>query len=205
MSSLYSLGLKIYELLPDYRDCCPLCGGADCAVRLGLYYRRVVDGVGHVYEAFGVPRYLCNRRGPNRSQDVTFSVLPSLLVPRRRFSLKLLTTIVLLIGEGARTLVEVLDKLAVMDQGGHDALMVERLMLTRSRAVFSAVYARLWSFPIDGFRLEAGLKTVSSQAVEVARRLEASEPRGSPSSRVLEFHHRYFPHLLFDICLGARA
>ena len=174
-------------------------------MRLGLYYRRVVDAVGHVYEAFGVPRFLCNRRGPKRSRQVTFSVLPSLLVPRRRFSLKLLTTIVLLVGEGARTLFEGLDKLAVMDQGGHDALMVESLMLTRSRALFSAVYARLWSFPIDGFRLEAGLKTVSSQAVEVARQLEASEPRGSPSSRVLEYHHRYFPHLLFDIRLGAGA
>ena len=199
------MGLKIYELLPDYRDRCPLCGGADCAVRHGLYPRRVVDENGRVHRAFRVPRFLCNRRGPNRSVHVTFSVLPSLLVPRRRFSLALLTWMVLLVGESTRTLGQVLDRLAAMDQGGDDALMVERLVLTRCLKLFSAVYARLLSFPVDGLAVEAGLKTVASQAVEVARQLEAVEPRGSPSSRVLEFHRRYFPQLLFDIRLRART
>ena len=199
------MGLKIYELLPDYRDRCPLCGGAGCAVRQGLYPRRVVDEGGRVYKAFRVPRFLCNRRGPNRSVHVTFSVLPSLLVPRRRFSLALLIQIVELVGKSTRTLGQVLDTLAALDQGGHDAVMVERVVLTRSLALFAAVYARLVSFPVVGLVVEPGLKTVSSQASEVARQLVAREPRGSPSSRVLEFHHRYFPHLLFDIGLWACA
>ena len=199
------MGLKIYDLLPDYRDRCPVCKGADCAVRHGLYFRRVVDREGHVYEAFGVPRFLCRRRGPRRSRPVTFSVLPAVLVPRRRFSLALLRRIVLLVGEGTRRLGRVLDELAAADQGGCDALMFEEGVLRRSLRVFAAVYARLHSFPLKGLTLEAGLKTVRSQAVEVARRLEEFEPRGSPSRGVLDFHRLHFPQLLFDVRLSAQG
>lgn len=199
------MGLKIYDLLPDYRERCPLCEGVDCAVRHGLYFRRVVDRQGRVYEAFGVPRFLCRRRGPRRSRHVTFSVLPAALLPRRRFSLALLRRIVLLVAEGSRKLSQVLDELAGADQGGRDALVVEELALSRSLLVFSAVYARLQSFPVEGLTLEAGLQSVRSQAVEVARHLGPLEPRGSPSRGVLDFHHRYFPQLLFDVRLSARA
>ena len=38
MSILSGMGLGVYELIPDYRDRCPLCSGADCAVRHGLYF-----------------------------------------------------------------------------------------------------------------------------------------------------------------------
>jgi len=127
------------------------------------------------------------------------------LVPRRRFSLPLLRRIVLLVGEGSHKLGQVLDELAASDQGGRDALMVEGWVLFRSLLLFSRVYARLQSFPFEGLPLEAGLKTVRSQAVEVARRLGVAEPRGSPSSEVLGFHRRYFPHLLFDVHLSART
>jgi hypothetical protein len=134
---------------------------------------------------------------------VTFSVLPAVLVPRRRFSLGLLIRIVLLIGAGTGRLTQVLDELAAGDRGGHDALMLEELGLSRSLRLFSAVYARLQSFPLEGVRIEAGLQSVRAQAVEVAQRLGPVEPRGSPSRAVLSFHHRYFPHLLFDVRLSA--
>jgi hypothetical protein len=110
---------------------------------------------------------------------------------------------VLLVGEGSRRLGRVLDELAVADQGGQDALVFEVLVLSRSVLLFSAVYARLHSFPLEGLRLEAGLQSVRAQAVAVARSLGAVEPRGSPSSGVVEFHRRYFPHLLFDVRLSA--
>ena len=52
LSRLATLGLKVYEWVPDFRRRCPLCAGAGCAVRQGLYFRRVVDGEGAVYERY---------------------------------------------------------------------------------------------------------------------------------------------------------
>ncbi len=110
---------------------------------------------------------------------------------------------VLLVGEGSRRLGQVLDQLAAADQGGHDALVFEAVVLSRTVLLFSRVYARLQSFPLEGLGVESGLKTIRAQATAVARSLEAVEPRGSPSRGVVEFHHRYFPHLLFDVRLSA--
>ena len=179
-----------------------MCQGADCAVHHGLYFRQVVDLIGRVYEAFGVPRFLCRKRGPLKSRHVTFSVLPSELVARRRFSLALMTWIVQLVGEARRTLGQVLDKLAAADQGGHDALMVEELAVHRILLLFSGVYARLQSFPLDDLSVREGLQTIRSQAFEVAKVVSPAEPRGSPSSLVLDFHRHYSPSLLFDIRLS---
>lgn len=202
LSSLNSLGLKLYDLLPDFRDCCPVCQGAVCAVRHGLYFRRVVDLEGRLYEAFGVPRFLCRHRGPVKSRHVTFSVLPSELVARRRFSLALMKWIVQLVGEARRTLSQVLDQLAAEDLGGHDALVIDELAVQRILLLFSGVYARLQSFPLDNLSVTEGLQTIRSQAFEVAKVVSPAEPRGSPTSLVLDFHRHYFPYLLFDIRLS---
>ena len=63
-------------MIPDYRSRCPLCGGKECAVRHGLYFRKVVGRDGELWERFPVPRFLCRRRGPGKPTAVTFSVLP---------------------------------------------------------------------------------------------------------------------------------
>lgn len=133
---------------------------------------------------------------------MTFSVLPSELVPRRRFSLALMKWIVQLAGEAGRTLTEVLDELAAADRGGHDALVVEEPAVYRILLLFSGVYARLQSFPLDDLSVRAGLKTIRSQAFEVAKVVLPAEPRGSPARLVLDFHRHYFPFLLFDIRLN---
>ncbi len=179
-----------------------MCQGADCAVHHGLYFRRVVDLFGQVFEAFGVPRFLCRRRGPVKSRHVTFSVLPSELVARRRFSLALMTWIVQLVGEAGRTLSQVLDTLAAADQAGHDALVVDELAVRRILLLFSGVYVRLQSFPLDDLSVREGLQTIRSQAFEIAKVVSPAEPRGSPSCLVLDFHRHYFPSLLFDIRLS---
>ena len=127
LSSLNSLDLKVYDLLPGFQKRCPVCQGAGCAARHGLYFRRVVDLEGRVYEAFGVPRFLCRRRGPVKSRHVTFSVLPSELVARRRFSLALMMWIVQLVGEASRTLSQVLEKLAAAERASHSRPSVQAL------------------------------------------------------------------------------
>ena len=59
LAELGSLGLGIYLRIPDFKKACPLCGGAGCAVRHGLYYRLVVDLEGLVIERFPIPRFRC--------------------------------------------------------------------------------------------------------------------------------------------------
>jgi len=194
------LGLGLYELLPDYRDRCPLCRGADCAVRHGLYFRSLVDLDSCLYERFPVARFRCRRRGPQQPQDVTFSVLPAQVVARRRFSLPLMSWIVDLLGTGQSTFRQALDTLAALSQQENDALLVQELSLYRTLLLFCAVYARLLSFPLERLELQVGLTGVRSQALQVTQVL-AGEPRGSPSRLVLDFHQHYFPHLLFDLRL----
>lgn len=61
-SALAGRRLDVYLLIPDYRDCCPLCSGAGCAVRHGLYFREAVSVDGSV-DRLPIPRFRCRRRG----------------------------------------------------------------------------------------------------------------------------------------------
>jgi hypothetical protein len=130
LAELGPLGLNIYLKIPDFKRACPLCGGADCAVRHGLYYRLVVDLEGLVIERFPIPRFRCRRPG----KAVTFSVLPSALVPRRRFSLPLMRLILDLIRQRL-SISKVLDHLAESDLGPREALLVEATTIYRVLAV----------------------------------------------------------------------
>ena len=138
MSSLSSLGLGLYELLPDYRDRCPLCRGSNCAVRNGLYFRCLVDVEGQTYQRFPVARFRCRRRGPDQARDVTFSVLPAGVVARRRFSLGLMSRMVEVVVGGKRTLRRALDEVAAAGSRGEEALLLEELTLYRVLLLFSA-------------------------------------------------------------------
>ena len=201
MSSLSSLGLGLYELLPDYRDRCPLCRGADCAVRHGLYFRRLVDVEGRIYPRFPVARFRCRRRGPDRAQHVTFSILPAQVAPRRRFSVGLMSWMVGLRVNSKRTLRQALDEVAAAGSRGPEALLLEELTLYRMLLLFAAVYGRLLSFPVAGVELPSAVREVRGQAREVAALL-TTRARGSPPEPVMGFHRRYFPHLLFELRLA---
>jgi len=75
--------------IPDFSDKCPICGGAECATFLGYYVRIAICPI----TGFSVPdlpvlRYLCHDKGDARVCDhITFSLLPSELVPFRQLSL----------------------------------------------------------------------------------------------------------------------
>ncbi len=206
MSSLSSLGLGLYELLPDYRDRCPLCRGSECAVRHGLYFRCLVDEEGRTYQRFPVARFRCRRRGPDQPRDVTFSVLPAQVVPRRRFSLGLMSWMVEVVVNGKRTMRQALDEVATAGSQGEEAVLLEELTLHRMLLLLAAVYGRLLSFPVAEVELPGAVQGVRRQAQQVAALL-AAQPRGFPPRVVLRFHRRYFPHLLFDLrlALGPRS
>ena len=80
----------------------------------------------------------------------------------RRFSLGLMSWMVEVVVDGKRTLRQALDEVAAASSRGEEALLLEELTLYRILLLFSAVYARLLSFPVA--------------QVEFAR----SRPRGAP-------------------------
>ncbi len=75
---------------PDYRTCCPLCGGENCAVRIGFYYRKKVIVDNKIYENVPIARWLCQRKGSRIAQHQTFSLLPSPLIPYHRHGLNVI-------------------------------------------------------------------------------------------------------------------
>jgi hypothetical protein len=128
LTELGPLGLGIYLKIPDFKSACPLCGDAGCAVRHGLYYRLVVDLEGLVIERFPIPRFRC------RGKSATFSVLPTALVPRRRFSLPLMLLILDLLRQRL-SISKILDHLAESDLGPRGALLVEATTIYRVLAI----------------------------------------------------------------------
>jgi hypothetical protein len=137
LPAIARLGLGVYGLIPDFKGRCPVCRGAGCAVRHGLYYRFVVDLEGVVLTHFPVPRFRCRRRGPSSPGDRTFSVLPVALVPRRRFSLPLMLQIVNLRRSG-RSIGGMLDDLAQSDRGAAGALLIEEVAVYRVLSLLSS-------------------------------------------------------------------
>lgn len=127
LRALADLGLDVYRLIPTFRSICPACGAADCAVRHGLYYRRVVDVDGRRIDRLPVPRFRCRA---SAFGSRTFSVLPSGVLPRRLLSRGLRLRIVELIA-GGLTREDVLDLLASGDVRGNGALSLDEKHLQR--------------------------------------------------------------------------
>ncbi len=75
---------------PDYGACCPLCGGKNCAVRIGFYKRKKVIVDYKIYPDVPIARWLCQRKGPGKAQHKTFSLLPYPLIPYHRHGLNVI-------------------------------------------------------------------------------------------------------------------
>jgi hypothetical protein len=79
--------LQILDLGLDFRTCCPICGGENCARFIKYYTRGVIDENGTYYNNFPIARYLCDRRGGQSGvSHKTFSLLPYQLVPYTKHS-----------------------------------------------------------------------------------------------------------------------
>jgi hypothetical protein len=76
--------------IPDFSNKCPICGGVNCACYLGYYIRTAICPItGFFVLDLPVLRFLCSRKGDTIVCDhITFSLLPLILVPYRRLSLK---------------------------------------------------------------------------------------------------------------------
>jgi len=189
------MGLGVYELIPDYRDSCPLCGGAECAVRHGLYFRQVVARIGTLFERFPVPRFLCRGRGPGTPSAVTFSVLPAGLATRKRWSVALMLWVAWLVLLAGRSIGTVQSELAAL----REEVVVDEVAIHRVVRTLAGCYARLLSFPVCGYLVMPGLVSVRDQATEAVRVLTGVGGRGPPTELVVAFHQAWFPNLLLDL------
>lgn len=75
---------------PDYSSSCPLCGGENCAVRIGFYERKLVIVDNRIYENVPIARWLCQQKGLRIPQHQTFSLLPYPLIPYHRHGLNVI-------------------------------------------------------------------------------------------------------------------
>jgi len=79
---------KTYQF-PDFSQQCPLCGGKNCAVRIGFYIRKRLVLYLTTYYDVPIPRWLCRQKGPLKVKHRTFSLLPSALIPYHNADLNL--------------------------------------------------------------------------------------------------------------------
>lgn len=74
---------------PDFQQSCPICGAKDCCVRIGFYYRKQVIIDYETFENVPIARYLCRKKGTQKTEHRTFSLLPHQLIPYRKNGLNL--------------------------------------------------------------------------------------------------------------------
>lgn len=154
---------------------------------MGVYSRWAVDEGGFSWQIL-VPRYLCRKCGPRRGGDRTFSVLPSRVVPRRRWSLGLGLKVAGWCRGGLRSALDALSELG---------LALEPLQALRIVAVLAIGCERLRQHPLDGVRVETSGGTLA-QALDLVRVCHDWETsgRGPPSSLVMAWQRRFGKPLL---------
>ena len=73
---------------PSFKHECPICGGKDCAVRIGYYYRYSISLLLGKKFLIKVARYLCQRKNPHfkdKKAHRTFSLLPTECIPYHQY------------------------------------------------------------------------------------------------------------------------
>lgn len=79
----------LLDLVCDFKNCCPICGGNNCAKFIEYYTRPVIDENGTYYKYFPIARFKCYGKGKNKvSTHKTFSLLPYQLIPYSKYSIE---------------------------------------------------------------------------------------------------------------------
>jgi len=81
ISDYYYMVLRKEWEFPSFSSECPICGGSNCCVRIGYYYRYVLSLEEEILLLIPIARYLCKRKNKPKIEDKTFSLLPDCLIP----------------------------------------------------------------------------------------------------------------------------
>lgn len=132
---------------PTFSECCPLCHGKDCAVRIGYYYRTVIHLGNTIDESFvqeiPVARYLCREKQKRKHSHKTFSLLPDTLIPNYSITIDTLIFILQLLLNNNYTSYETFKNIDFVSPG--DILFSEESLL-RYCALFNQTRIKLILF-----------------------------------------------------------
>lgn len=137
-----------FLIIPLFLDCCPICGGRDCAVFLGFYYRKVVDENGTFYKRFPILRYECKRKGFKNVDHRTFSLLPIPLIPYTKYSIPFIFKVLKKRHLEGKSINEALDFVAEMQDNGviciHPATLYgfEKLFVKSTEKILTSGFLR---------------------------------------------------------------
>lgn len=132
---------------PTFFERCPICHGKDCAVRIGYYYRWVIElqinKQAIIFLYIPIARYLCRKKNKQRINHLTFSLLPDSLIPYNCISIDLLIYILQLLIEEDHPTSQALKKIDAMSP---DACMISEKTIMHLFNLFEQTRIKLILF-----------------------------------------------------------
>ena len=159
-----------YEF-PDYSDQCPLCGGNNCAVRIGFYIRKRLIFYLTTYYNVPIPRWLCRQKGPLKPKHRTFSLLPSALIPYHNSDLNLVSETVKYKQQPETTFEQT--KSYISDKGQQTDIDLENNQIKHFQQLVTTAFSKLMAIP------------------EIKQRISRDFHSSDPIATVLSFGDRY--------------
>jgi len=165
MANYIATAKESYDF-PDYSEQCPLCGGKDCAVRIGFYYRKQVVFGFKNYKNVPIVRWLCRKKGHLKTRHRTFSLLPSALIPYHSYDLNLIFDTVNYQHQNDVTFEQT--KNYISDKGIETDISLENNQINDFQKIFTSGFATLMAIPqlkqridqADYFQSNDPIKTV---------------------------------------------
>lgn len=185
--------------IPDFSEKCLICGAKDCARYHGTYERAATCPItGFEEPDLVVLRFLCNGKGVKSKCDHgTFSLLPLVLVPYRRLTLRFLVLAVSLRLTQRLSLFDAMNAIEntlinLSDIGGFlsiaSQLEWEKMMKLALRRFVISDMLRQQQFSIVREMPEEGLVAFLQMAIEYRTR-EADPPIRGPDGLNWDFYH----------------
>lgn len=140
-----STAQKTYQF-PDFSAQCPLCGGKNCAVRIGFYIRKRLVFYLRTYSDVPILRWLCRQKGPLKAKHRTFSLLPSALIPYHKNDLNLVSETVQYKLQQPQTTFEQ-TKNYISDKAQHPDIDLENSQIKQFQQLITTAFSKLMAIP----------------------------------------------------------
>ena len=151
MANYIATAKETYDF-PDYSEQCPLCGGTNCAVRIGFYYRKQIVISFIAYSDVPILRWLCRKKGTQKPKHRTFSLLPSALIPYHSHDLNLIFETVKHIQQQSTTFEQT--KSHISDKGIETDIALENNQIHDFLQIFTSAFTKLMAVPQLKQRIE---------------------------------------------------
>jgi len=152
MADYIATAKHTYEFT-DFSDQCPLCGGKNCVVRIGFYYRKKIVFEFNSYENVPIARWLCQKKGHLKVKHRTFSLLPCALIPYHSHDLNLISETVKHKQQQEGTTFENV-KSYISDKGIDTDIALENNQINDFQKIITNAFTKLMAIPELKQRIE---------------------------------------------------